>query len=404
MTAPWDLSLGSTFQVDRCEDRDSFRHLVASYWNCTSHYWGRPGILSKDESAALGATLGHAGDKAPHQLCQTTKSSHRALLADLSLDPWIDIHEDLSSFALRLQEHFQRLKRKDPRGISEDNVLLRDHLVEGLRDATLRERGWSIDVNRHIDAVRGSDVLIRCNFSYPSQHHTNNVKVFWKKDESKENHKKGDTNPFVFHPDSSQITELYSGRTSLVGIVKEGNCSLRIKNVTQDESNLYVRIETKKYFSFYNYLVSIKVNDSIRRAVTSSPALVITQKVIRTSPQVTSSATLFYTTEPLALTPRQNSAFPLHLIISIAVPISSILILGIVVLVVFLICRKFGRERSLNRTSSGYYANFSRRSDYQTKSTHQDPGVKAIDDEPVYSNIQPHQLRAEMDESIYANM
>lgn len=49
-----------------------------------------------------------------------------------------ETHEDISSFALRLQEHFLRLKRKDPRGMNDEDILLRDHLVEGLRDTALR--------------------------------------------------------------------------------------------------------------------------------------------------------------------------------------------------------------------------------------------------------------------------
>lgn len=46
--------------------------------------------------------------------------------------------EDISTFALRLQEDFNRLKNKDPRGINENDVLLRDHLIEGLRDPATR--------------------------------------------------------------------------------------------------------------------------------------------------------------------------------------------------------------------------------------------------------------------------
>ena len=46
-------------------------------------------------------------------------------------------YEDISSFALRLQEDFLRLKKKDLRGIRDD-VLRRDHLIEGLRDSATR--------------------------------------------------------------------------------------------------------------------------------------------------------------------------------------------------------------------------------------------------------------------------
>lgn len=46
-------------------------------------------------------------------------------------------HEDIGSFALRQQGHFLRLKREDSRGIHDENILLRDHLIEGLRDAAI---------------------------------------------------------------------------------------------------------------------------------------------------------------------------------------------------------------------------------------------------------------------------
>lgn len=65
---------------------------------------------------------------------RTTASVLRSQFFNARQEP----HEDVSSFALRLQECFQRLKKKDSRGIGNDDVLLRDHLVEGLRDASVR--------------------------------------------------------------------------------------------------------------------------------------------------------------------------------------------------------------------------------------------------------------------------
>ena len=46
--------------------------------------------------------------------------------------------ETTRTFALRLQETFRRLQNKDPRGIGNVDVLLRDQFVDGLRDTTLR--------------------------------------------------------------------------------------------------------------------------------------------------------------------------------------------------------------------------------------------------------------------------
>ncbi|XP_055019501.1 uncharacterized protein LOC129411759 isoform X4 [Boleophthalmus pectinirostris] len=219
--------------------------------------------------------------------------------------------------------------------------------------------GWTVDLREHNDVVFGSDVVIPCNFTYPSEHHSNDVKVFWKKNENK--NKGGDHNPFIFHPDSSQIIEKYRGRTSLV--------------------------------------------------------VEVTEVKLITTPLATSRTTTIYPNETLthlATTQSPVSSFPL--VIAVVVPIASMIFVAIVSLIVFLIYRKCCRSQSLSRTTSGYYANFSRSSANRTKgelsgltkNTPQDPGEKVIDDEPVYGNIQPlsHQpdTSADMDESIYANV
>ncbi|XP_055019499.1 uncharacterized protein LOC129411759 isoform X2 [Boleophthalmus pectinirostris] len=275
--------------------------------------------------------------------------------------------------------------------------------------------GWTVDLREHNDVVFGSDVVIPCNFTYPSEHHSNDVKVFWKKNENK--NKGGDHNPFIFHPDSSQIIEKYRGRTSLVGKKHLRDCSLKIKNVQQDESKLYVRVMLQKPYSFYKKSVSIKVNAfTTRRPVTIAPVEVTEVKLI-TTPLATSRTTTIYPNETLthlATTQSPVSSFPL--VIAVVVPIASMIFVAIVSLIVFLIYRKCCRSQSLSRTTSGYYANFSRSSANRTKgelsgltkNTPQDPGEKVIDDEPVYGNIQPlsHQpdTSADMDESIYANV
>lgn len=49
-----------------------------------------------------------------------------------------EARETTRTFALRLQELFRRLQNRDPRGIGNEDVLLRDQFVDGLRDTTLR--------------------------------------------------------------------------------------------------------------------------------------------------------------------------------------------------------------------------------------------------------------------------
>ena len=49
-----------------------------------------------------------------------------------------EARETVRAFALRLQELFQRLKKKDGESLARDDVLLRDQFIDGQRDVTLR--------------------------------------------------------------------------------------------------------------------------------------------------------------------------------------------------------------------------------------------------------------------------
>lgn len=89
---------------------------------------------------------------------RTTASVLRSQFFNARQDP----HEDVGSFALRLQEYFQRLKKKDSRGIGDDDVLLRDHLVDGLRDSSVRGEFRTkilIDDSLTFDSIKNELVL-----------------------------------------------------------------------------------------------------------------------------------------------------------------------------------------------------------------------------------------------------
>ena len=65
---------------------------------------------------------------------QASASVLRAQFFNITQEP----QEDIDSFALWIQEHFARLKRRDARGLRDEDVLLRDVLIDGLRDPAMR--------------------------------------------------------------------------------------------------------------------------------------------------------------------------------------------------------------------------------------------------------------------------
>lgn len=119
---------------------------------------------------------------------------------------------------------------------------------------------WTINVTRHINATLGSNVTIPCTFTYPLEHHTKNVEVYWKKPGKKLHIKDKDPNPFVYHTNDTFVLEMYRGKTMLIGNKSNGNCSLKILNVMENEPEIYVRIAAKgQNYSFKAHSVSISV-------------------------------------------------------------------------------------------------------------------------------------------------
>uniref|UniRef100_A0A3Q3KDY0 Immunoglobulin V-set domain-containing protein n=1 Tax=Monopterus albus TaxID=43700 RepID=A0A3Q3KDY0_MONAL len=120
---------------------------------------------------------------------------------------------------------------------------------------------WNITVTRYINAQWGSEVTIPCVFTYPAKHHTENVQVYWKKP-GRSNFVTGDkdVNSFVFHPNDTYVLEKYRRKTMLIGNKNNGNCSLRILNVTDNEPELYMRLIGKgEKYSFRKDFVSLFV-------------------------------------------------------------------------------------------------------------------------------------------------
>ncbi|XP_037641750.1 uncharacterized protein LOC119497589 isoform X2 [Sebastes umbrosus] len=268
--------------------------------------------------------------------------------------------------------------------------------------ASSKGQSWNVIVDRTITAVLGSNVTILCKFTVPTEHKAEHVIVYWKKPprSSIQFFDYGDHNAFVFHPNDTLVLKKYRGRTQLIGNKDEGNCSLMILNITENEPNIYVRVITKGVpFSFIGKSVSISVPGSHVASVSRT-------QDIMTESSPTFEATTMGTTQAI-------SAQIMYM--AIFVPVAALLITIFVAGIVFWNCKKHKRTQSLTQQESGYYANFSRAStnqakreaSYEKQENNKLSEVKAID-EPIYINTEapPGQMDHSMDhtENVYGNV
>lgn len=121
---------------------------------------------------------------------------------------------------------------------------------------------WEIDVDRHINATTGSEVIIQCNFTIPPKYDTENPKVYWKKmvKSNFDTGDKHDQNAFVYHKNETFVLEKYRGKTSLIGDIKKRNCTLKIRNIEARDQDIYVRVIAKDAYSFREFPTTIYVN------------------------------------------------------------------------------------------------------------------------------------------------
>ncbi|XP_029307047.1 LOW QUALITY PROTEIN: uncharacterized protein LOC115021058 [Cottoperca gobio] len=277
--------------------------------------------------------------------------------------------------------------------------------MPGLIDLTLilflasssKGTNWSIDVPRSITAGSGSNVTIRCNFTYPNKSGTEYVQVYWKKPESSPmKTDDNELNAFVFHPNDIFVLEKYRGRTKLTGNISNGDCSLKIFNFMDNEPMIYVRVvKNRDKYSFRNNFVSISLSGPGVKTVTFNPDM--------TQQSITFEAITMGTTQ------KTSKLIYTAIFVSVAALLIIIFVAGIV------FCIKCKRSKPCTREESGYYANFSRASLNQAKrkascnkqENQELPELKATDD-PVYLNIEapPDQMDQSMDytDNIYANV
>ncbi|XP_027142196.1 uncharacterized protein LOC104932371 isoform X2 [Larimichthys crocea] len=258
---------------------------------------------------------------------------------------------------------------------------------------------WEIDVDRHINATIGSEVIIQCNFTIPPIYDTENLEVYWKKmvKSNFDTGDKHDQNAFVYHKNETFVLEKYRGKTSLIGDIKKRNCTLKIRNIEARDQDIYVRVIAKDAYSFREFPTTIYVNG--HRPVT--PIL------DNANSSINESSTGEITEMPLTTTTTTTTIY-----IAIFVPVAALLL---IILITGIIFWRKRRSKPIARQDSGYYANFRRASSNQAKrdesckkqDTQKLPESKNID-EPVYINFevplgQMHQNNDQTD-SVYANV
>ncbi|XP_052431919.1 sialoadhesin-like isoform X6 [Carassius gibelio] len=127
-----------------------------------------------------------------------------------------------------------------------------------LRVSSANAGEWSAKMPESVVGLSGSCVLIPCTFSYPANGKTyTEFTGIWYHEYS----------TVVYHTDTSKIINLFKGRTSLIGDLRQNNCSLNISSLrSSDAGSFMFRIEIKD-LNKYSYIkkedmVSIKVNET----------------------------------------------------------------------------------------------------------------------------------------------
>ncbi|KAJ8005302.1 hypothetical protein DPEC_G00145220 [Dallia pectoralis] len=119
---------------------------------------------------------------------------------------------------------------------------------------------WKANYPKMITAYKGDDVIIPCNVTHPMGS-KKSVEAYWKKNGPiKLNTTDVDNNEFIYHPINSNVMKRFQERTSLIGDMTTGNCSLKIKNINdQDTGPFYLRISNgTQNYSFF--LAEVRFN------------------------------------------------------------------------------------------------------------------------------------------------
>lgn len=120
---------------------------------------------------------------------------------------------------------------------------------------------WVANIPSSVAALEGSCVVIPCIFDYPVPNTPISVwNSYWYK--TVDTNKRQSTAVYSSLPQVIRIDQNFQNRTSMLGIIKDKNCSLKIDRVKQDDHGLYYfRIEMPQHnnYSFIKNTVYITV-------------------------------------------------------------------------------------------------------------------------------------------------
>ncbi|XP_010883321.1 uncharacterized protein LOC105019103 [Esox lucius] len=255
---------------------------------------------------------------------------------------------------------------------------------------------WMANYPPDIPAKKGENVIIPCNVTYPPARSTDSIQAYWKKMGPTEiNINDKDKKEFLFHPNKTMVIKSFQGRTTLIGDISKGNCSLKIEKIENgDMGRFYLRITNGfDHYSFYKALVKIHEAGSNQSFQNGSNYTVSTVPI----PLVTAE-------EHEKYPPTSGTIFVVTIVPGVVV-----LLVAVFGCVWFLRYKK--RSRLVTEQESGYYANFTTTTPTPKTEIIKTTKKKDVPPpggfEPIYINVQrPNDALESTDEmkSVYENV
>uniref|UniRef100_A0A8C1XFI7 Si:dkey-238d18.5 n=1 Tax=Cyprinus carpio TaxID=7962 RepID=A0A8C1XFI7_CYPCA len=141
---------------------------------------------------------------------------------------------------------------------------------------------WSAKMPESVVGLSGSCVLIPCTFSYPENEKTyTEFTGIWYKEYS----------AVVYNTDTSKIAGSFKGRTSLIGDLRQNDCSLKINSLSSSDNTFCTRRNKNNDF-IQQFLSSVSLqsktpenpNVSVEEEVTSGKPVTATCAVSHSCP------------------------------------------------------------------------------------------------------------------------